>query len=54
VPSRKPYAAAGSLMARSRDQLEQVSEAIQQAGGRAIAVTGDATNAADVGDDAAA
>ena len=45
------FAAAGAgvgLMARSRDQLNRVADAINGRGGRAVAVTGDVTNAADV------
>jgi len=45
------FAAEGAsvaLMARSRDQLDQVAGRINDAGGRAVVVTGDVTNAADV------
>jgi 3-oxoacyl-[acyl-carrier protein] reductase len=45
------YAAAGAsvaLLARSRNQVEAVAEAINAGSGRAIAVAGDVTSAADV------
>ncbi|MGE5721693.1 MAG: SDR family NAD(P)-dependent oxidoreductase, partial [Sphingomonadales bacterium] len=37
-----------ALFARSRDQIEQAAEAIRAAGGKALAVAGDATVRADV------
>jgi NAD(P)-dependent dehydrogenase (short-subunit alcohol dehydrogenase family) len=45
------FAAEGAcvaLMARSRDQLDRVADGINEGGGRAVAVTGDVTDAADV------
>jgi NAD(P)-dependent dehydrogenase (short-subunit alcohol dehydrogenase family) len=45
------YAAAGAsvtLLARSKDQLDVVSERIAKSGGRALAVAGDVSRAADV------